>query len=148
MRDWDRNFILWKNNTIEEVIQWIETTNSYILWSDSVVQWNESMTLWRNAHAYTTGRNLMVINLDSANAFTGYGNLSMLINAPRWVGINKNMVTPGIALDVNGNIKTQGVFVAPSNNQGITQTINLTDSLSNPCTLTVEAGIITATTCQ
>ncbi len=143
---WIFNFILGTNSSIEPIDISTPNTNSYIIWSSSSVVWDESMTLWRNAHAWTTGRNLMAINLDSANAFTAYGSMSMLINAPYWVGINTNLVSPGLALEVNGQIKWS--YVSPNNNPGLTQTVNLMGANSAACTMTIEAGIITATDCQ
>lgn len=133
------------NNTILPVVDWADSNSNYILGSVSSIYGDESMTLGRNAHAWTTGRNLMVINLDSANSFTGYGSMSMLINAPYGVGINTNEVSNGLALEVNWSIKWS--YVSPNNNPGLSQIVNLMGANSQACTMTIEAGIITATTC-
>jgi len=156
---WIENQITWDINTIHwglgneivgsfssvvwgsmNTVRWIGSTA--IWWSANSVSWNNSISIWTNANV--NWNNIFMRN-SSTITQTASQDDSFIINAPSGVGINHT--TPSQALDVNGNIKTQGAFVAPSDNQGITQTINLQDAMWS-CTLTVEAGIITDTTCN
>lgn len=123
--------------------------NNYNFWSNNTMDWNYLMTLGFNANAI--GFWIGIINVDWVNPITASQNGSFIINAPSGVGINHT--APLEALDVNGNIKTQRTFVAPSGNQGIAWSLNPPIVLNlmgwdgNPCTMTIEAGIVVATDC-
>jgi len=80
-----------------------------------------------------------------SSSFASTTDHQFIIHASHGVGINTNN-TIGAALVVSGAIVWS--YRAPSGNDGLTQIIHLIDSQSQPCTMNIEAGIITSTTCQ
>lgn len=150
-----RNLILWDNNNIQNSYTsialskvWLSNiiNSSYAnsFWSNTIINSNTVWSMGFNAN-FDGAQNSFFWNDGSITDTWTMQNI-YIIWASNWVAINHT--TPTQALDVNGNIKTQGTFVSPTDQPGISQTINLTDAQWSPCTMTVEAGIITATTCQ
>jgi hypothetical protein len=146
------SIIWWQNGRINGgIFNTIVGGDNNEIWS-----WNRSVILgWSNN--VIAGSNSLMFSVwgqilsdriflrDPLGGQTASQSDSFIIHATNGVGINTN--TPSAALDVNGNIKTQSNFIAPSGNAGLTQTLNLNDNTGTPCTMTIEAGIVTSTTC-
>lgn len=85
-----------------------------------------------------TGSNKLYINNDDNGALI-YGDF-----AGDKVGINTT--NPDATLRVNGSMKANNYYSA-NGNVGISNTVKLRSTYNQPCTMTFENGLLTATTC-
>lgn len=142
---WDYSTILWCATCS------IVGSNGTILWGAqnyiNIAGWTEySIILWWQRSKILHERSFVYNNeyLNGSYFETTQPN-QFLINSSNGVGINTND-TSAATFTVNGTIKWS--YVSPNNNPGLSQTVNLMGANSAACTMTIEAGIITATDCQ
>lgn len=155
---WELNFIMGNNSFVAGKWAKTEHDNTFV-WSDGFLMGNRDPTcnIIENIFACTIdpSGSMQLCPTQCLNQswwpFQSTNSNQFLVYASNGFGINTN--NPLYTLDVNGNIRTQGTFVAPSGNQGIAGSLNppiVLDLMGwdgNPCTMTIEAGIVVATTC-
>lgn len=119
----------------------LESSNANIFWASTIINSNTVRSFWFDANFSGAANSFFWNEWMGINTVATMNNV-FLIGASNWVGINT--ATPTDALTVNGYISTSQAYKAPSGNVGITQTITLS---GNGCTVQIEAGIITSTSC-
>ena len=155
----NHNSVIWQVNIIwsNESTGFNDPNGSFDRWSANIIWWIRNTASWANTYAMgifskALHKNTFIRNdwydRDNSGRYNDRETTTpntFLIRAFNGVGINTND-TSAATLTVDGTIKW--AFVSPTDQPGITQTINLTNAQWVPCTMTIEAGIITNTTCQ